>query len=50
MTTREDNGQVEFLDVLHQSCKNAKKKFIITNYVKPTAQDSTFLNGWDHLW
>ena len=45
MKTREDNGQVEFLDVLHQSCRKSRIKFIITDYVKPTAKYSTFLNG-----
>ena len=45
MTTRDKFGKVEFLDVLHESKESAKGKFITTNYTKPTAIRSTFLNG-----
>ena len=45
INTTGENNYVEFLDVCHVSDQNAKRKFIIKDFVKPTAIDSTFLNG-----
>ena len=45
MNTKIINDNVEFLDVLHYSQKNAKKGFITKNYIKPTAVNRKFLNG-----
>ena len=44
-STKETNGEVEFLDVLHKIKRSENKKFIITDFIKPTARNSTFLNG-----
>ena len=43
--TNDYNSQIEFLDVLHQPMMNAKKGFIIRDFVKPTAINRTFLDG-----
>ena len=45
MATKEINTQVEFLDVLHCSRKGKEKNFIITDFIKPTATNATFING-----
>ena len=45
ITTKKDNQELEFLDVLHRSDNLAKKKFIITDYQKPTAKNARFLHG-----
>ena len=45
MSTGMDTGKIAFLDVLHQSNKDATKGFLIRDFVKPTAKERTFLNG-----
>ena len=45
ITTENENEEVEFLDVLHQTQRQEKKRFITKNYIKPTAEKSTFING-----
>ena len=45
ISTKEEKEEVEFLDVLHYTQKEATKGFCIKDFVKPTAVDSTFLNG-----
>ena len=45
MATNKHNSQVEFLDVLHCANKNYTKNFIIKDFTKPTATNSTFING-----
>ena len=44
-STKEEDKGVEFLDVFHQIQRSEKKKFVIKNYVKPTATKAKFLNG-----
>ena len=45
ITTEEEDQKLEFLDVLHYTKKNQKKGFTIKNYIKPTAENATFING-----
>ena len=45
ISTRQEGKHVEFLDVLHCTSKDAEKNFYITDFVKPTAKNSTFLHG-----
>ena len=45
MDTTNENGQVEFLDVLHCCDSKAPRKFIVTDFVKQTAINTNFLNG-----
>ena len=45
MRTKNKEEQVEFLDVLHKSDAGREKNFVVSDFVKPTAKDATFLNG-----
>ena len=45
VSTKETNKGVEFLDVFHQIDKKEKKAFKTKNFTKPTAENSTFING-----
>ena len=45
MRTKNKDEQVEFLDVLHKSDAGREKNFVVSDFVKPTAKDATFLNG-----
>ena len=37
--TKENNSNIEFLDVEHQTDKNAKRGFLVKDFVKPTARE-----------
>ena len=45
ISTKDSNKQIEFLDILHVSDPESCKGFYVTNFVKPTAKERTFLNG-----
>ena len=45
MSTKIEGDNVEFLDVLHHTHKNARRGFITKDFVKPTAINRKFLNG-----
>ena len=45
ISTKDENAQVEFLDVLHQIKTTATKGFITKDFIKPTAKNATFLHG-----
>ena len=45
VTTEQENEEVEFLDVNHKITPKGNKGFITTNFIKPTAVNSTFLHG-----
>lgn len=45
MSTSKKQDKVEFLDVLHCTNKKSTRKFITKNFTKPTAINSTFING-----
>ena len=45
ISTRNEGEKTEFLDVLHCTCHNSEKNFYITDFIKPTAVDATFLHG-----
>ena len=45
ITTKIEGEKVEFLDVLHCTNHQATGNFMITDFVKPTAINATFLNG-----
>lgn len=45
ISTKEENKQLEFLDILHCTNKKEEFGFIIKNYIKPTAEKATFING-----
>ena len=48
MDTRQQNNEIEFLDVLHVSDHNSTWGFKTKNFFKPTAQEAIFLNGKSH--
>ena len=43
--TKCSDQQVKFLDVLHKHSSDSPFKFVMSNYVKKTALDRTFMNG-----
>ena len=45
ISTKNENEQVEFLDVLHYTDRSTTKGFSIKDFIKPTAINATFLNG-----
>ena len=45
ISTRNEGKNVEFLDVNHCTNNKIRGNFLITDFVKPTAVNSTFLNG-----
>ena len=48
INTTEENGELEFLDVLHKISPHSQFRFITTDYVKPTALDRCFIQGFSH--
>ena len=48
MDTRNEDNNIEFLDVLHCADKNAKGGFKTKHFVKPTGTNALFLNGKSH--
>jgi len=46
--TNESGKQLEFPDVLYITTSDSKCGFITTNYTKPTATGSSFINGDSH--
>ena len=45
VSTKEEDQKLEFLDVLHCTNKSQTKGFTIKNFIKPTAENATFING-----
>ena len=43
INTTEENGELEFLDILHKISPHSQIRFITTDYVKPTALDRCFI-------
>ena len=48
VNTEQQKCSVEFLDVNHVIDANTYGGFYVTNYIKPTAVNRTFLNGQSH--
>ena len=48
ISTKKDDQEIEFLDVLHVSDEKATNGFYTKDYVKPTAIGQAFLNGSSH--
>ena len=48
INTTEENGELEFLDILHKISPHSQFRFITTDYVKPTALDRCFIQGSSH--
>ena len=48
LDTRDMDGEIEFLDVLHVANSSSQWGFKTRNFIKPTAKDAVFLNGKSH--